>query len=268
MLFLHEVHKVVGARAEEFEEAYRKGWMPTLAKGDDARLLWYTNHAVGSSVSYNVVTITAIKDGAAWERMALRVQKGDLRDWVNEVDSLRYDVFSKILLPVYWSRIQEVDFKTVPTDGREHDLALFMGRHRLAIFESRRLHQDVGRDLFAPDVAGATRDAHPRYPGVFPGGPRQLSASRGDAVAENCQLRRADAFADQRSSARASQAGRLHGRRAQIPRPMAEQAAAHHSLVSAFLRSREATDSYRGLERGHVATRPRAAPEAGGANPS
>ncbi|HKD67287.1 MAG TPA: hypothetical protein VKB84_10640 [Candidatus Binataceae bacterium] len=126
MLFLHEVHKVVGAKADEFEEKYRKGWMPMLAKGDDARLLWYMNHAMGSSVSYNVVTITGIKDGAAWERMALRVQSGDLRDWVNDVDKLRYDVTGKMLLPVYWSRIQEVDFKTVPTDGREHDLSLFM----------------------------------------------------------------------------------------------------------------------------------------------
>jgi hypothetical protein len=126
MLFLHEVHQVVGAKADEFEEAYRKGWMPMLAKGDDARMLWYTNHAMGSGVSYNVVTITAIKDGAAWERMALRFQKGDLREWVNDVDMLRYDVVGKILLPVYWSRIQEVDFKTVPTDGREHDLSLFM----------------------------------------------------------------------------------------------------------------------------------------------
>lgn len=126
MLFLHEVHKVVGAKADEFEAAYRNGWMPMLANGDDARLLWYTNHAMGSGVSYNVVTITAIKDGAAWERMALRFQKGDWRQWADDVDKLRYDVFGKILLPVYWSRIQEVDFKTVPTDGREHDLSLFM----------------------------------------------------------------------------------------------------------------------------------------------
>jgi hypothetical protein len=126
MLFLHEVHKVVGARADDFEEAYRKGWMPMLAKGDDARLLWYMNHAMGSGPSYIVVTITGIKDGAAWERMAQRFQKGDLREWVNEVDALRYDVNGKILLPVYWSRIQEVDFKTVPTDGREHELSLFM----------------------------------------------------------------------------------------------------------------------------------------------
>lgn len=126
MLFLHEVHKVVGAKADEFEAAYRNGWMPMLANGDDARLLWYTNHAMGSGVSYNVVTITAIKDGAAWGRMALRFQKGDWRQWADDVDKLRYDVFGKILLPVYWSRIQEVDFKTVPTDGREHDLSLFM----------------------------------------------------------------------------------------------------------------------------------------------
>jgi hypothetical protein len=126
MLFLHEVHKVVGTKADDFEEAYRKEWMPMLARGDDARLLWYTNHAMGSGASYIVVTITAIKDGAAWERMALLFQKGDLRDWANRVDALRYDVTGKILLPVYWSRIQQVDFKTVPTDGREHDLSLFM----------------------------------------------------------------------------------------------------------------------------------------------
>jgi hypothetical protein len=126
MLFLHEVHKVVGARADDFEEAYRKGWMPMLARGDDARLLWYTNHAMGSGPSYAVVTITAIKDGAAWERMALSIQKGELRSWINDVDQMRYDVTGKILLPVYWSRIQEVDFKTVPADGREHELSLFM----------------------------------------------------------------------------------------------------------------------------------------------
>jgi hypothetical protein len=86
--------------------------------------LLYANHAMGSGAQI-VVTITAIKDGAAWERMALRFQKGDLRDWANDVDMLRYDVFRQDPLPV-WSRIQEVDFKTVPTDGREHALSLFM----------------------------------------------------------------------------------------------------------------------------------------------
>ncbi len=56
MLFLHEVHKVVGKKTDEFEAAFRRGLMPALAKGDDARLLWYCNHAMGSGVSYNVAT--------------------------------------------------------------------------------------------------------------------------------------------------------------------------------------------------------------------
>src|SRR5258707_15559846 len=125
MLFLHEVHQVIGTKEDEFEAAMREGWMPTLAKDDDARLLWYTNHAVGSGVSYNVVTITGVSDGSAWERLARRIQGGDLRDWVAELDTWRHDVTGKILLPVYWSPIQEVDFASVPVDGREHELSLF-----------------------------------------------------------------------------------------------------------------------------------------------
>src|SRR5437588_11273922 len=126
MLFLHETHNVVGAREEEFEAAYREGWMPTLAEEDDARLLWYANHAHGSGVSYNVVTITAIIDGTAWERLARRVQTGDFNPWIREVDHLRHDVTGKLLVPVEWSPLQTVDLATVPTDGATHPLSLFM----------------------------------------------------------------------------------------------------------------------------------------------
>ncbi|KZS62743.1 MAG: hypothetical protein K2X56_17880 [Mycobacterium pseudokansasii] len=126
MLFLHETHQVVGARQDEFETAYREGWMPTLAHDDDARLLWYTNHAHGSGASYTVVTITAITDGAAWERLVRRAQQGDLRPWMRELDNLRYDATGKILLPVDWSPLQTVDLAAVPTDGATHPLSLFM----------------------------------------------------------------------------------------------------------------------------------------------
>ena len=70
MLFLHEVHQVAGLQEDEFEAAFREGWMPTLAKDDDARLLWYANHAVGSGVSYNVITVTGAprrrRRGSVW----------------------------------------------------------------------------------------------------------------------------------------------------------------------------------------------------------
>jgi len=126
MLFLHETHKVVGAHEEEFEAAYREGWMPALADTDNARLLWYTNHAHGSGASYTVVTITGITDGTAWESLVHRAQRGDLKPWMRELDNLRHEVTAKLLLPVAWSPIQAVDLASVPTDGVTHPLSLFM----------------------------------------------------------------------------------------------------------------------------------------------
>lgn len=126
VLFMHEVHKVRGSVEDEFEAAFRDGWMPTLGAGDDARLLWYTNHAHGSGPAYTVVTVTAVRDGAAFERLALRVQKGDLQRWMRELDELRHDVDAKLLVPLPWSPLQDVEFDEVAVDGREHELTLYM----------------------------------------------------------------------------------------------------------------------------------------------
>jgi len=126
MLFMHEVHKVRGRAEDEFEAAVRDSWMPTLGNGDEARLLWYANHAHGSGPAYNVVTVTAVRDGAAWERLAVRIQKGDLRQWMRELDELRHDVESKLLVALPWSPLQDVPLDEIPTDGREHELTLYM----------------------------------------------------------------------------------------------------------------------------------------------
>ena len=126
VLFVHEVHKVRGRAEAAFEAAFRVGWMPTLGAGDEARLLWYANQAHGSGPAYTVVTVTAVRDGPAWERLAVRIQKGDLRRWVRELDELRHDVEAKLLVPLGWSPLQDVDFGEVPVDGRERELTLYM----------------------------------------------------------------------------------------------------------------------------------------------
>jgi hypothetical protein len=126
VLFIHETHQVIGAKEDEFEAAFREGWMPALAKSDDARLLWYLNHAHGSGPAYHVVTITAFRDGAAWEDVARRVAEGDLREEMAEVDRLRHDVDGKVLLNVPWSPLRDLDLNTVPTDGSTHALSLYM----------------------------------------------------------------------------------------------------------------------------------------------
>jgi len=126
MLFLHEVHQVRGEVADQFEAAWREGWMPALATSGDARLLWYWDHAHGSGLSYNVVTVTAVRDGAAWERLAARTQSGDLRSWAGTVDGLRHRSVGKLLEPVPWSPLQEVELDDIPTDGRQHEPSLWM----------------------------------------------------------------------------------------------------------------------------------------------
>ena len=100
--------------------------MPVLAGGGEARLLWYCRQAHGSGPAYNVVTVTAVRDGGAWEELAGRVQRGDLRRWVRDLDELRHGVRSKILVPVEWSPMQEVDLDSVPADGSVHEPSLYM----------------------------------------------------------------------------------------------------------------------------------------------
>lgn len=126
MLFVHELHRVVGPHDQDFEAAYRDGWMPALGEGDDARLLWFLHHAHGTGPAYQVVTVTAVRDGAAWEALGRRVAPGgDLHDWWAGVDAMRHDVAAKVLRPVEWSPLH-VDLAAVPVSGADHDQALFM----------------------------------------------------------------------------------------------------------------------------------------------
>ena len=128
MLYVHETHSVVGRAEEEFEEAFRGpgGFVERLAESGDARLLWYLEQAHGTGPAYTVVTVTAVRDAMAWQRLADRMLDGDLRDWVGRVDRLRHDAVAKLLRPLPWSELQEVDLATVPLTGVEHDLTLFM----------------------------------------------------------------------------------------------------------------------------------------------
>jgi hypothetical protein len=126
MLLLHEVHTVVGSREDEFEAAFREGWLPALAETDDARLCWFLFLAHGTGRAYQVTTITALRDGAAYERLAERVQTGDLRAWAADIDHSRHAVAGKLLLFAEWSPMRAIDLATVPVDGRDHEQTLYM----------------------------------------------------------------------------------------------------------------------------------------------
>jgi hypothetical protein len=126
-LFLHQTHRVRGAHEDELEAHFRDRWMPALAETDDARLLWYTHQAHGTGPAYRVCTITAVRDGAAYERLNDRVARGDLRSWARALDGLQHDSVGKLLQPLEWSPVHDLDLATVPVDpAAEHELTLYM----------------------------------------------------------------------------------------------------------------------------------------------
>lgn len=128
MLWVHELHEVRGASEDAFEECLRTGWLPALARDADARLLYVLKQAHGSGASYRVVTITALRDAAAWGRTQQRVASGDLCELARTLDGLRHDVRAKLLIPLPWSPLQEIDLAAVPAEaaGERRPLSLFM----------------------------------------------------------------------------------------------------------------------------------------------
>ncbi len=125
MLYLHEVHRVAGRHEVAFETHIDQDWMQALSSSDGARLAWHLKLAHGTGRAYFHVTVTALRDGAAYETLARRVQDGDLRTWAAHADTLRHDVAGTILLPMSWGP-QVTPLDDIPTDGAERKQALFM----------------------------------------------------------------------------------------------------------------------------------------------
>jgi hypothetical protein len=124
LLFVHDVHAVMGERELDFEDALRDEYAGAVAD-DDTRLLWYFNSTHGAGEAYKVVTITAVRDGAAWERLVERLRRGDLSGWAGRAEAMRYGLTSSLLVPVPWSPLADLDLATVPVGPQEHPAALY-----------------------------------------------------------------------------------------------------------------------------------------------
>jgi len=125
VLFIEETHAAVGARVDELEALYREAWMPMLGRSDDARLLWYLHLAHGSSLSYRVVTVTAVRDGAAWERLSAEVTRGRLSEWARQVDRCRHEVQGRILMDLSCSPFH-LELSEIPTEPDEGQPSIYM----------------------------------------------------------------------------------------------------------------------------------------------
>jgi len=167
MLFLHELHTVAGRAEDAFEQAFRDRWLPEVARDDGARLLYYLKLAHGTGRAYQVVTITALRDGNAYERLAERVQHGDLRAWAADVDRYRHEVRGKLLLPVEWSPMHTIDLAEVPTGGVGHDPVLYMEDSAWPYEAKLDAYLEAARTHYAPSLDQQTERSLLTLLGVF-----------------------------------------------------------------------------------------------------
>lgn len=126
VIFLREVHRVIGTAQADFEAHVRDGFAPLLRQSGLGGLLWYLDQAHGSGPSYTAVTITAVAGGSAYEELAHSVQSGPLCEWAHRADQLRHEVSASLLVPLTWSPVQTVDLETIPPPGRDAPAVLYM----------------------------------------------------------------------------------------------------------------------------------------------
>jgi len=115
MIFVHETHDLQGGKADEFSEAFRATWRPLLEEDRSARLLWYWDVPHGTGPSYQALSLTAVRDWAAWGALVARGESdARFRDWQRLAWTLRREVTAKIMRPTAWSPLREVDLETPP----------------------------------------------------------------------------------------------------------------------------------------------------------
>ncbi len=159
MLFIHEFHKVVGTRAAAFEAAYRHGWMPLLAEGSEARLAWYFDLAHGSGLAYRVVTVTAVRDGAAYARLAERVARGDLQSWARDLDGLRHETHSRVLVPLPWSP-GFPDLDEIPAADVSREPSMYMEDTMWPFPGKLRQYVEAAGAVYRPSLQGEDSRMH------------------------------------------------------------------------------------------------------------
>jgi hypothetical protein len=129
VLFVHEVHTVVGREADEFDALYRDEWIPALAQQSGVRVLWFLHQAHGTGPAYIAVSILGVDSLDSLGDLDSRVRTGDLHGLSAATDALRHGHVAKVLTPTAFSALQEIDLATVPASRAQlagSDPVLFM----------------------------------------------------------------------------------------------------------------------------------------------
>jgi hypothetical protein len=124
VLYVHDEYAVMGEREFDFEDAVREGYASAITD-DDTRFLRYLQSVHSSAEGYLVVMLTALRDGAALDRLAQRLRYGDLSACFTHLSGMRYQARSTLLVRADWANGPDLDLAGVPVGDTEHPAAFF-----------------------------------------------------------------------------------------------------------------------------------------------
>ena len=228
MLFLHEVHRVRGAREDEFESRVPRRL--AARAGEGRRRPPPLLHAPRARVGPRVHRRHG-HGGARRRRLGAprsRIQDGDLHDWVREVDQHRHVVSGKVAARRAVVTAAGVDLDAVPTERRATSSRCSWrtprGRTRGCSTSTSRPRARTTRPSIAEERHGrGLLELQSVFQPAWGTGPH----TRGRALAAGHRLRPAQEPAADRGAGGVPRAGHLDARRAPRPRRLGEPAAPH-----------------------------------------
>jgi hypothetical protein len=114
MFYVHEIHALDAAEADGFETIVREQWVPALAGEAGMRLVWCVRSMPGTASYPELITMTAVEDGPALERLGARYRTGDLRKLSMELGRRRAGVTTRVLASLEEFNPYSVDLDDVP----------------------------------------------------------------------------------------------------------------------------------------------------------
>ncbi len=117
MFYVHEIHALDTAQADTFETVLRERWVPALAAEPGAQLVWCVRSMPGSASSPELITMTAVEDGASLERLGDRYRSGDLRELSSELGTHRVDVARRVFASLEEFNPYAVQLDELPLTG-------------------------------------------------------------------------------------------------------------------------------------------------------
>ena len=125
MFFGHQIHALSSATAADFEMTLREEWCPAVAREAGTKVVWCARSMPGAISFPEIITLTAVVDGAALEHYGERVRIGDLAGESDALAALRTDVTTRVMTPLKFNPLA-FDLDALPLVGAERDGAMYL----------------------------------------------------------------------------------------------------------------------------------------------